>query len=593
MQVYECIFSLITGVGVFILAMKIMSDSLKELAGDRMKALLERLANNRLTGVLVGALVTTIIQSSSATTVMVIGFVNADVMTLNQAASIIIGSNIGTTATGLLASLESLNISLYLSMLVFLGVMLSFIKKMKKVANLLTGLGMIFLGLRLMSGACNDDSIKDSFRNILEKIKFPLLLELLGMIFTAIIQSSSAMTGIVIVMVGKEVMGMDNGLFITLGANVGTCITALIGIIGANINSKRTAVIHLIFNICGCLIFTPILWVFKTKIISILNSIVDNRSMQIAYFHLFFNTCTALITMPLIEVLVQIAKSVVKDEKPDQLIVETMEEKSNFEIGGNTTMDLSRNESSLIDISFINNDNKYEPPHILEDYIKKDIDHKRENKKFKNIYEFMNKIKNEEKDDNAYILEVNEENEIKEKEKNNIELQNKDNIKENDENLEDSQKNDGQILEIKQEEEKNVVRQNKKENITEKNNNNIIEEKEEEENNNGKTNENENKIELKIDKQNEKEEKIRNEFNERKEEIEENYNSNKEIEEIIDKIKGENDKEKDKRIDKRNEQENLKENNKKEVEKKIDKIKEEYKETNNEKVENNIDKNNQ
>ena len=591
MQVYECIFSLITGVGVFILAMKIMSDSLKELAGDRMKALLERLASNRITGVLVGALVTTIIQSSSATTVMVIGFVNADVMTLNQAASIIIGSNIGTTATGLLASLESLNISLYLSMLVFLGVMLSFIKKMKKVANLLTGLGMIFLGLRLMSGACNDDSIKDSFRNILEKIEFPLLLELLGIIFTAIIQSSSAMTGIVIVMVGKEVMGMDNGLFITLGANVGTCITALIGIIGANINSKRTAVIHLIFNICGCLIFTPILWVFKTKIISILDSIVDNPSMQIAYFHLFFNICTALITMPLIEILVQIAKYVVKDEKPDQLIVETMEEKSNFEIGGNTTIDLSRNESSLIDISFINNDNKYEPPHILEDYIKKDVDNKRDNKKYKNIYKFMNKIKKEEKDDNAYILEVNEENEIKEKTKNNIELQNKDNIKENEENLEDSQKNEGQILENKQEEEKNIVRQKKKENISEKNNN--IEEKEEEEINDGKPNENENRIELKIDKQNEKEEKIKNELTERKDEIEENYNYNKEIEEIIDKIKIENDKEKNKRIDKRNEHDNFKENNKKGVEKKIDKIKEEYKETNNEKVENNIDKNNQ
>ena len=207
MQVYECIFSLITGVGVFILAMKIMSDSLKEIAGERMKTLLEKLASNRITGILIGALVTAIIQSSSATTVMVIGFVNADVMTLKQAASIIIGSNIGTTATGLLASLESLNISLYLSMLVFVGVMLSFIKKLKKISNLLIGLGMIFVGLKLMSTACNEDSIKDSFSEILKKINFPLLLELLGMIFTAIIQSSSAMTGIVIVMVGNKVMG--------------------------------------------------------------------------------------------------------------------------------------------------------------------------------------------------------------------------------------------------------------------------------------------------------------------------------------------------------------------------------------------------
>ena len=380
MQVYECIFSLITGVGVFILAMKIMSDSLKEIAGDRMKTLLEKLASNRVSGILIGALVTAIIQSSSATTVMVIGFVNADVMTLKQAASIIIGSNIGTTATGLLASLESLNVSLYLSMLVFVGVMLSFIKKLKKIANLLTGLGMIFVGLKLMSTACNDDSIKDAFSDILQKINFPLLLEFLGMIFTAIIQSSSAMTGIIIVMVGNDVMGMDNGLFITLGANVGTCITALIGIIGANINSKRTAVIHLTFNFCGCLLFTPILWVFKKEIIDILKSFVDNPSMQIAYFHLFFNIFTALITMPFIDCLVHIAISVVKDEKPDRLIVETMEEKEKFAIRDHSTTIISIDDfnssknlnDKTIDFtsSYVNSEDiKYEPPNILDDYI--------------------------------------------------------------------------------------------------------------------------------------------------------------------------------------------------------------------------------
>ena len=249
MQAYECILSLIAGVGVFILAMKLMSNSLNELAGERMKQLLEKIAGNRLKGVLIGALVTAVIQSSSATTVMVIGFVNVNVMDLNQAAAIIIGSNIGTTATGLLASLESLNVSLYLSLLVFIGVMLAFIKKIKKIANLMVCLGMIFVGLKMMSSACNDESIKGPFQNVLEAISFPLLLEFLGVIFTAIIQSSSAMTGIVIVMVQQGVMNMRNGLFITLGANVGTCVTALIGIIGTNINSKRTAVIHLVFNI--------------------------------------------------------------------------------------------------------------------------------------------------------------------------------------------------------------------------------------------------------------------------------------------------------------------------------------------------------
>jgi len=332
MEIYECILALISGVGVFILAMKLLSDSLNEIAGERMKILLEKIAGNRIKGVLVGALVTGIIQSSSATTVMVIGFVNANVMDLNQAASIIIGANIGTTVTGLLASLESLNISLYLSLLVFIGVMMSFAKKVIKIANLLSGLGMIFVGLKLMSDACNDDSIKSSFEETFKKINFPLLLELLGIVFTAIIQSSSAMTGIVIVMVSNKVMNMNNGLYITLGANIGTCVTALIGSIGANLNSKRTAVIHLTFNISGCLIFTPILWIFNGPILNLLNAIISKEAMQIAYFHLFFNCTTALITTPLINYLVKIACFIIKDKNQDDLVENFMKDKEKLEI---------------------------------------------------------------------------------------------------------------------------------------------------------------------------------------------------------------------------------------------------------------------
>ena len=318
MKVYECILSLIAGIGVFILAMKLMSDALNRIAGESMKRLLQKLAGNRIVGVLIGALVTAIIQSSSATKVMVIGFVNADVMNLNQAAAIIIGSNIGTTVTGLLASLESLNISLYLSLLVFIGVMLAFIKKIKKYANLMTGLGMIFVGLKMMSSACDDKSIKDAFGEVLSHLQFPLLLELLGIIFTAIIQSSSAMTGIVIVMVGKKVMTMKSGLFITLGANIGTCVTALLGIIGANTNSKRTALIHFIFNMSGCIIFTPILWIFSDQITALLEKMSKEDSMRIAYFHLFFNILTAIVTTPLIKYLVKLVTWAIKDKDETQ-----------------------------------------------------------------------------------------------------------------------------------------------------------------------------------------------------------------------------------------------------------------------------------
>ena len=362
MKVYECILSLIAGIGVFILAMKLMSDSLTQLAGERMRRLLEKLAGNRIVGVLLGALVTAVIQSSSATTVMVIGFVNANVMDLNQAAAIIIGSNIGTTVTGLLASLESLNISLYLSLLVFIGVMLAFIRKIRKVANLMTGLGMIFVGLKMMSSACDDQSIRDAFSNVLKNLEFPLLLELLGIIFTAIIQSSSAMTGIVIVMVGKKAMSIKSGLFITLGANIGTCVTALIGIIGANTNSKRTALIHFLFNVSGCIIFTPILWIFSDSIVNILGKLSSDDSRRIAFFHLFFNVATAIVITPLIKFLVKFVSFAIKDKDPKEELVEWFIKDKNEGIldprpSSNSDTNIINDENAIIDPNqSVNND---------------------------------------------------------------------------------------------------------------------------------------------------------------------------------------------------------------------------------------------
>jgi len=441
MEIYECILALIGGVGVFILAMKLLSDSLTEIAGDRMKTLLEKIAGNRIKGVLVGALTTAVIQSSSATTVMVIGFVNANVMDLNQAAAIIIGANIGTTATGLLASLESLNISLYLSLLVFIGVMMSFAKKVKKIANLLAGLGMIFVGLKLMSDACNDESIKGSFEEVLSKIDFPLLLEFLGVIFTAIIQSSSAMTGIVIVMVGNKVMNMNNGLFITLGANVGTCVTALIGIIGANINSKRTAVIHLTFNICGCLLFTPILWIFNKPILSILESIVSKEPMQIAYFHLFFNCTTALITTPLIEYLVKIAKFIVKDEqKEDEVIENLIKDEKDMPINprdttNNINEEENKEEKDGLLLKKDDEKKEYEPPSNSNEDKEKENEEKKEDESGK-------KEKDEEKID---VKENNEEDKKEEKK----ESEEKEKKKENEE---EKKENEDEKIEVKKDE---------------------------------------------------------------------------------------------------------------------------------------------
>ena len=316
MKIHECIISLLGGTGLFIAAMNIMSSSLQKVAGAGMRRLLAKITDNRFAGVGIGAVVTMIIQSSAATTVMVIGFVNAETMNLHQATAIIMGANIGTTITGILASLQSLNLSLYFSFLTFIGVILMFFKKdfLKNLGGIISGLGMIFIGLDIMSDSCKDDSIKDVFKSGLEKIDFPLALIFLGIVFTAIMQSSSAITGLVIVMVQGNSMEMGSALFIMLGANIGTCVTALISTIGTSINAKRTGIIHLLFNLFGTLIFTIFIWILKNQVIELLGKITSKKAMQIAWFHLFFNIITTLILLPLINILVLVACKIIKEK---------------------------------------------------------------------------------------------------------------------------------------------------------------------------------------------------------------------------------------------------------------------------------------
>ena len=317
MKIYECIISLLGGTGVFIAAMNMMSSNLQKVAGAGMRRLLGKITNNRFAGVGIGAIVTMIIQSSAATTVMAIGFVNAETMNLYQATAIIMGANIGTTITGILASLQSLNLSIYFSFLAFLGVVLMFFKKdiLKNVGGIICGLGMIFIGLDIMSDSCKDDSIKSVFKTGLEKIDFPLALLLLGIVFTALMQSSSAMAGLIIVMVQGGSMEMGSALFIILGSNIGTCVTALISTIGTSINARRTGIIHLLFNCFGTVLFTIVIWIFKKQVINnILAKITNKPAMQIAWFHVFFNVITTIILLPLINILVLVACKVIKEK---------------------------------------------------------------------------------------------------------------------------------------------------------------------------------------------------------------------------------------------------------------------------------------
>ncbi len=315
---------LLAGVGVFIVGMNFMSDALEKSAGMGMKRLLERISNNRFSGVGIGAGVTAIIQSSSATSVMVIGLVNAGVMTLMQATPIIMGANIGTTITGVLVALKNDYFNMLMYLAAFAGVMMSFFKKENiKLAGLLfSGLGLIFVGLNIMSSeqAFGNPLVESMFQGIFSVIDFPLLLIFVGVIFTALIQSSSAATGVVITMVGTGVLPLDLALFIVLGANIGTCVTALLACVGANANSKRVAFIHFIFNTIGTALFTAIIWIFKEPVVNFLVSTFPGSDpmslqMRVSFFHVVFNVTTTCLLLPFVKHLVKCSSAVIKDKK--------------------------------------------------------------------------------------------------------------------------------------------------------------------------------------------------------------------------------------------------------------------------------------
>ena len=315
---------LLAGVGVFIVGMNFLSDALEKSAGSGIKKMLEKISNNRLSGVGIGAGVTVIIQSSSATSVMVIGLVNAGVMTLMQATPIIMGANIGTTITGVLVALKNDYFNMLMYLLAFAGVMMGFFKSEKiKLAGLLcSGLGLIFVGLEVMSSeqAFGNPLVEELFTNVFKTIDFPLLLIFVGIIFTALIQSSSAATGVVITMVGTGVLPLELALFIILGANIGTCVTALLASVGANANSKRVALIHFTFNVIGTALFTALIWIFKEPSVNLLVSMFPGSDpmslqMRVSVFHVIFNVTTTALLIPFTKYLVKYSCLVIKDKK--------------------------------------------------------------------------------------------------------------------------------------------------------------------------------------------------------------------------------------------------------------------------------------
>ena len=324
MQLIQSLIWLLAGVGVFIVGMNFMGEALEKSAGSGMKRMLEKISNNRFSGVGIGAGVTAIVQSSSATSVMVIGLVNAGVMTLMQATPIIMGANIGTTVTGIIVSLKNDYFNMLMYILAFAGVMMGFFKKEKiKIAGLLcSGLGLIFVGLNIMSSeqAFGNPLVENLFTNVFKTIDFPLLLILVGVIFTGLIQSSSAATGVVITMVGTGVLPLELALFIVLGSNIGTCVTALLASVGANANSKRVALIHFTFNAIGTAVFTALIWIFKEPTINLLVSLFPGDApmalqMRVSVFHVIFNVTTTCLLLPFTKHLVKYSCMVIKDKK--------------------------------------------------------------------------------------------------------------------------------------------------------------------------------------------------------------------------------------------------------------------------------------
>ena len=327
MQLIQSLIWLLAGVGVFIVGMNFLSDALEKSAGNGMKNLLGTISNNRFSGVGIGAGVTAIIQSSSATSVMVIGLVNAGVMTLMQATPIIMGANIGTTITGVLVSLKNDYFDMAMYLLAFAGVMMSFFKneKVKLAGRLCCGLGLIFVGLNIMSSeqAFGNELVERLFINVFQTIDFPLLLIFVGVVFTALIQSSSAATGVVITMVGTGVLQLNMALFIVLGANIGTCVTALLAAAGANANSKRVAFIHFLFNLIGTALFTVVIWTLKEPVVNLLVGMFPGDDaialqMRVSAFHVIFNVSTTLLLLPFVKQLVKLSQIVVKEKTEEK-----------------------------------------------------------------------------------------------------------------------------------------------------------------------------------------------------------------------------------------------------------------------------------
>lgn len=311
------ILMLLGGLALFLYGMSMMSDGLESTAGNKMKSILEKLTSNRFKGVLVGAVITAVIQSSSATTVMVVGFVNSGLMTLNQAVWIIMGANIGTTITGQLIALD---IGAIAPLIAFIGVaLITFVKneKVRNISGIFAGLGILFIGMGMMSDAMVPLRESQMFIDFMSNFSNPILGILVGAIFTAVIQSSSAAVGILQALASTGVIPLSSAVFVLFGTNIGTCITAVLASIGTKPNAKRTTLIHLMFNVFGSIIFT--IFALVTPFVSWMEALTPgNQVSQIANVHTTFNIVTTIILLPLGTYMAKLTKMILPETEKEE-----------------------------------------------------------------------------------------------------------------------------------------------------------------------------------------------------------------------------------------------------------------------------------
>ena len=301
------ILSMAGGLGLFLYGMRIMSDSIEKVAGAKLRGILERLTTNRFTGILVGIFFTAVIQSSSACTVMVVSFVNSGLMTLTQAAGVIFGANIGTTVTALLVSFK---LEKAAPVILLVGVLIVMFCKKQKVSRwgeVIIGFGVLFMGLSTMSGAMAGMKDSPAVIHMFASLQTPILAVLLGALLTAVIQSSSVTVSIMVLLANQGLMGMDIGMFIILGCNIGACTSALLAYLSGKKDSKRAAAIHLIFNVIGTIIVYIIFRLCVHQIVELLTYVTGNNlGRVVAYAHIAIKVFQVIIMMPFIRGIVKL-----------------------------------------------------------------------------------------------------------------------------------------------------------------------------------------------------------------------------------------------------------------------------------------------